>query len=158
MKTTLLSTLVVVLTSCSTSQEIKAPPAAAAREETRKPGAPTELESHLKERSAALSLRFDGAGENVSVVISGIQGVTTSSAELMAGESVKAGEVRQFEVPFARGESAGHLVVSVEGTFSGGRKARVHTVAIGDAALLGAGVLQTTDDGDAVKVMPADAQ
>ena len=155
MKPTLLSTLLVVISSCSTSQEIKTPPASP-RVETRKPGAPTELETKLKERSAALSLTFEGAGENVSVVVAGIEGVVTSSAELMAGESVKAGEVRQFEVPFVRG-AAGHLVVSVEGTFAGGRKARVHTVAIGDGAELGAGVLQTTDDGDRVKVMPADA-
>ena len=158
MKTTLLSTLLAVLTSCSTAQGIKAPPASPPVAETRKPGAPTELESQLKERSAALSLRFDGAGQNVSVLIDGIEGVVTSRAELMAGESVKAGEVRQFEVPFSRGAAGGHLVVSVEGTFAGGRKARVHTVAIGDGADLGAGVLQTTDDGDAVKVMPVDPQ
>lgn len=158
MKTTLLSTLLVVLTSCSTSLGIKAPPASPPPSETRKPGAPTELESQLKERSAALSLRFDGAGENVSVLVSGIEGVAISSTELMAGASVKAGEVRQFEVPFTRGGTGGHLVISVEGTFAGGRKARVHTVAIGDVAELGAGVLQVSDDGDAVKVMATDAR
>lgn len=156
MKTTLLSTLLVVLTSCSTSLELKTPTAVPALPaETRKPGAPTELEAQLKERSATLSLRFEGAGEDVSVLVSGIEGVT-SSAELIAGESVKAGEVREFDVPFTRGVTGGHLVISVEGTFAGGRKARVHTVAIGDAAEFGAGVLQVTDDGDAV-VMPAGA-
>lgn len=158
MKTTLLSTFLVVLTSCSTSQEIKAPPASRPPAEARKPGAPTELESQLKERSAVLSLRFEGAGENVSVLVSGIEGVATSSAELMAGASVKAGEVRRFDVPFTRGGTGGHLVISVEGTFAGGRKARVHTVAIGDGTDLGAGVLQVTNDGDGVKEMPSQAE
>ncbi len=155
MKITLLSTLLLGFTSCTTSQALKTPEAAPPPAETRKPGAPTALEVQLNERSAALSLRFEGAGENVSVVVSGIEGVVASSAELMAGESVKAGEVRKFEVPFARGATAGHLVVSVQGSFAGGTKARVHTVAIGDGGELSGGVLQNTDDGDAVRAMPA---
>jgi hypothetical protein len=106
--------------------------------------------------SAKLNLRFQSAGENVSITVSGIDGVTvTSPAEVLAGASVKAGEEKPFEVAFTHGATRGHLVVSVRGTFGGGVQARVHSVAIGDGPLEddGSKVL-VTDDGDAVKLMP----
>ena len=98
-----------------------------------------------------MSLRFEGAGENVSVLVSGIEGVTvTSAAEVIAGAEVKAGESRSFNVTFT---GRGHLVISVRGTFGGAVQARVHTVAI-DPVKKNDGKIQVTNDGDAVKIMP----
>jgi hypothetical protein len=77
--------------------------------------------------------------------------------ELMSGDAVKAGEVRKFEVPFTRGASGGHLVVSVEGIFAGGMRTRVHSVAVGDGVEFGEGAVQHID-GDVVKVMAVEGQ
>lgn len=146
MKTILLSTLLVV-TACCTS-----PRAKVAEAQAPKPGAPTELQSELGQNTAKLSLRFERAGENVSVLVSGIDGVAvTSPPEVLSGVPVKRGEVRSFEVAFT---GRGHLVISVRGTFSGATQARVHTVAIGEVVKQKNGTTQVTDDGDAVKVMP----
>lgn len=151
MKRLLLCALLVVTASCA-SREVKPPPAA----DTVKPGAPTTLEAQLGEGSAKLGLRFDGAGENVFVVVSGLEGVTvTSPPELLSGASIKAGEVRRLEVTFTRGAGRGQLVISVRGSFGGAASARVHTVAVGEGPLPDDGAKkQVTDDGDAVKVMP----
>lgn len=146
MKTLLLSTLLVV-TACCTSPKTKVAEAA-----TPKPGAPTELQAELGENTAKLSLRFERGGENVSVMVSGIDGLTvTSPAEVLSGVAVKAGEVKPFEVAFT---GRGHLVVSVRGTFGGAIQARVHTVAIGEPVKKDDGKTQVTNDGDAVKLMP----
>lgn len=146
MKTILLSTLLVVAACCTS------PRAKVAEAEVPKPGAPTELQSELGENTAKLSLRFERAGENVSVIVSGLDGVAvTSSPEVLSGVPVKPGEVRSFEVTFT---GRGHLVVSVRGTFGGASQARVHTVAIGEVVKKKDGTTQVTNDGDAVKVMP----
>ncbi len=153
MRTLLLSALLVV-TACCTSREAKAPTPPAAPD-TVKPGAPTTLESVPGEKSVKLDLRFEGAGENVSVVASGIDGVTvTGNAELLSGAVVKAGEVRTFEVDVTRSGARGHLVISVKGTFGGASRARVHTVALGEGPPPPTGTKQVTTDGDAVKLMP----
>ncbi|MDP1823155.1 MAG: hypothetical protein Q8L48_07935 [Archangium sp.] len=137
--------LSIALVACSTPKEAKAPEDTTA---TIKPGAPTKLESQLTATSAKLNLRFEGAGENVAVTISGIEGLTvTSPAEALAGATVKAGDVKPFEVTFT---GQGHLVVSVKGTFG----ARVHTIAIGDPQPKNDGKTLITNDGDAVKVIP----
>jgi len=146
MKTILLSTLLVVV-GCSTSPTVKA-----AEAQTPKPGAPTELLSELGANTAKLSLRFEREGQNVSAVVSGLDGVTiTSPPEVLTGVPVKRGEVRSFEVAFT---GRGHLVVSVRGTFAGATQARVHTVAIGDVVKEKDGTTQVTTDGDTVKLMP----
>ena len=146
MKTFLLSTLLVV-TACCTS-----PRAKVAEASPPKPGAPTELQSELGQNTATLRLRFERAGENVSVIVSGLDGVTvTSPPEVLSGVPVKSGEVKSFEVAFT---GRGHLVVSVRGTFGGAIQARVHTVAIGEPVKKNDGTTQVTTDGDAVKLMP----
>ncbi len=146
MKTLLIASL-LVLTGCSTSKKVVEP-----AQVTLKPGAPTALESEVSSTTALLRLRFEGPGENVAVVITGIDGVTvTSPPEAVVGAAVKSGEVRALQVDFT---GRGHLVVSVQGTFNGAKRSRVHTVAIGDVVLQNDGKTQITTDGDAVKLIP----
>jgi hypothetical protein len=146
MKSLFLSTLLLV--ACTTSPKTKEETTT----DTVKPGAPTVLESQLGEGSAKLSLRFERAGENVSVVVSGIDGLTvTSPSEALSGAAVKSGAVKPLEVTFT---GRGQLVVSVRGTFGGASQSRVHTVAIGDVVKKKDGQVQTTNDGDTVKLMP----
>lgn len=166
MRTLILSSL-VMFAACCTSKEATAdqspsapPPASAPKKAplegttTVKPGAPTTLEAQVTGTTARLSLRFDGAGEEVVARVSGLDGVTVSAGgEWLAGASVKAGEVREHTVTFTT-SGRGHLVISVEGRFPGGLKARVHTVAVGEGPVKDLGTVQQTTDGDTVKVMP----
>lgn len=146
MKTLLISSL-VFFAACSTPKKVAEP-----TQVTVKPGAPTSLDSEVGPASAVLRVRFEGPGEDVGIVVSGIDGVTvTSSAEVVSSSSVKSGEVRSMEVAFT---GRGHLVVSVQGTFNGAKQSRVHTVAIGEVQLENDGKTQVTTDGDAVKLMP----
>ena len=154
MKTLLLSLLLVVSASCS-SREARVPEPKRAAPDTIKPGAPSVLTSQVEAQRAKLSLRFEGAGEGVSVVVSGLDGVSiTSAPELLSAASVKAGEARDFEVGFTRGPGRGQLVISVTGTFGGAMKSRVHTVALGEGLKKDDGTVQVTNDGDTVKLMP----
>ena len=138
--------LLLVLASCATPVQTKGT-------DTLKPGAPTTLESQVNANAAKLALKFASAGKDISVVISGIDGVTvTTPAEALTGASVAAGEVVPLDVTFT---GRGHLVVSVRGNFGGSIDARVHTVQIGDVQLQNDGSkIMKTDDGDTVKVMP----
>ncbi|MDP2269659.1 MAG: hypothetical protein Q8N23_28200 [Archangium sp.] len=146
MKTLLIAAL-LLFTGCSASKKVAEP-----AQVTLKPGAPTSLESEVSSPTAQLRLRFSGPGENVAVVISGIDGVTvTTPPEAISGAAVKSGEVRALRVDFT---GRGHLVVSVQGTFNGAKQSRVHTVAIGEVVLENDGKTQLTTDGDAVKLIP----
>ncbi len=148
MKTLLFSTLLFL--SCSTPKKVAEP-----QQVTIKPGAPTSLEAEVGPNAAVLRLRFDGPGENVGVIVSGIEGVTvTTPAEAVSGAAVKSGEVRVLQVGFTRAAGRGHLVVSVQGTFNGANQSRVHTVAIGEGLKDDGAKTQLTTDGDAVKLIP----
>lgn len=147
MKSLLLCTLLLA-TACTTQQK---PPSAP---DTRKPGAPTRLEVlELSASSARLAVSFDTAGENVSITLAGLDGVSlTSPPEAFSGP-VKAGGKVPLAPAFTPGR--GHLVITVTGTFHGMPSSRVHTVAVGEGPLKDDGALiQVTDDGDRVKVMP----
>lgn len=150
--------LLLLVTACCTSPAVQKPadnpPERKGGGDTVKPGAPTKLEAQVTSTGAKLALHFASAGKDVSVTISGIDGVTvTSPAEALTGASVKAGEVIPLDVTFTG--TSGHLVVSVRGNFGGSVDARVHSVQIGDVQLQkdGSKILKT-DDGDTVKVMP----
>lgn len=151
--------LLLLVTACCTSPAVQKPsetppPERKGGGDTVKPGAPTKLEAQVTSSGAKLALHFASAGKDVSVTISGIDGVTvTSPAEALTGAAVKAGEVIPLDVTFTG--ASGHLVVSVRGNFGGAVDARVHSVQIGDVQLQkdGSKILKT-DDGDTVKVMP----
>ncbi len=140
--------LILLVTACCTVH-----PERSRGADTTKPGAPTKPEAQVTGNTAKLALHFASAGKDISVTISGIDGVTvTSPAEALAGAAVTAGEVVPLDVTFT---GRGHLVVSVRGNFGGSVDARVHSVAIGEIQLKddGSKILKT-DDGDTVKVMP----
>lgn len=144
MKTLLLTTVLVL--GCTKAPEPITP----------KPGAPTALETvQLSEHEALLFLRTDVAGENVSVMVSAIEGLTLSSSpEVYSGLAVKAGTKYPIVAQFTRGPGRGQLVITVHGTFNGATRSRVHTVAIGDGPLPVTGTIQVTNDGDTVKLIP----
>lgn len=140
--------LLIVFASCATSV-----PERSKGTDTLKPGAPSTLESQVGPGTAKLALKFASAGKDVQVVVSGIDGVTvTSAAEALTGAAVSAGQVVPLDVTFTG--ARGHLVVSVRGNFGGSTDARVHSVQIGDVQLQNDGKVMKTDDGDTVKVMP----
>ena len=154
MKTLLLSALIAV-TACTTPKEPVRSPAKST--DTVKPGAPTMVDKiQLADRSGLIEVHFEGAGENVSVNVAAIDGLTlTSSAEVHSGRAVKAGDTLPVAVTFERGAGRGQLVITVNGTFNGAFQSRVHTVAVGEGPLKNDGAkVQVTTDGDAVKLMP----
>ena len=157
MKTLLLSALIAV-TACTTPKEpVRTKSSQAKSADTLKPGAPTMVDKiQLADRSGLIEVHFEGAGENVSVNVAAIDGLTlTSSAEVHSGRAVKAGDALPVAVTFERGEGRGQLVITVNGTFNGAFQSRVHTVAVGEGPLKNDGAkVQVTTDGDAVKLMP----
>lgn len=145
MRTLALSVVVLVTACCTTPTPTQKVSAA----DTAKPGAPSELSSKVGNGQAALSIRFSSDGEISNITVTGIDGVQlTSNAELLSNTKVATGESRTFDVRFT---GRGHLVVTVNGTFGGAQKSRVHSVKIGDAIQQN-GTVQITDDGDVVKV------
>lgn len=156
---TLLLSPVLLLAACSTSKEASADQAPLARQPsaaaTVKPGAPTTLEAQVTGGTAKLRLRFAGAGEQVDVSVRGQDGVEVSSGgEWLTGAKVEPGQVFEQTVGFAA-SARGQLVLSVEGVFSGARRARVHSVAVGEGPVKkDLGAVQKTTDGDTVKLIP----
>lgn len=146
---TLALSVVVLVTACCTQREATATDQKVTADGTVKPGAPSELTSKVGNGQADLSIRFAAEGLVSSVTVNGIDGVTvTSSPELLSNTRVSNGETRGFDVRFT---GQGHLVVTVNGTFGGAQKSRVHSVKVGDAVQQ-TGTVQVTDDGDVVKV------
>ncbi len=145
MKTQLLA--VVLLSACTTAH-----PERVRAADTVKPGAPSSVENpKVTDRSAQIEVRFEGAGENVAITVSGIEGLTVSSpAEAHVGRTVKSGDVLPVDVAFS---GTGHVVLTVQGTFNGAQQSRVHTVRVGPLKDDGSKI-QTTNDGDTVKVIP----
>lgn len=146
-----LFTMLMLVAACTTPKERAAP-----SKETVKPGAPTVVtKADVTGSTAAVTLRFEGAGENVSVQAAGIEGVTLSSpAEVVQGRAVKAGDELPIALSF-QVAGRGHLVLTVQGTFNGAQQSRVHTVLVGEGPLRDDGAkVQVTSDGDAVKLIP----
>jgi hypothetical protein len=158
MRTLFLSTA-LLLAACSTSKEATAGQAPQASQPPEaipvKPGAPTTLEAQVTGGTAKLTLRFAGAGEQVDVSVRGLDGVEVSSGgSWLTGAKVEPGQVLEQTVGFAA-SARGQLVISVEGVFSAARRARVHTVAVGEGPVKkDLGAVQKTTDGDAVKLIP----
>ena len=148
MKTQLL-TMVLLVTACTTPKEPVRPP----KSDTVKPGAPSSVATpKLTDTSAQIEVRFEGAGENVAVTVSGIDGLTvTSPAEAVSNRTAKAGDTLPLEVTFT---GRGHVVLTVQGTFNGAAQSRVHTVKVGEGLKDDGSKTQVTTDGDAVKLMP----
>ncbi len=152
MRTLILSSLLFV--AACTHQEPMPTQVSAPLPSTGKAVAPVAVDAQLTEKHAKLALKFESAGTNVSVVASGLDGLTlTSPGTLLSEGTVKAGETRTFDVDFTRAPGRTNLAIAVRGTFNGAPLARVVTFAMGDGPLKPTGTTVITDDGDAVKVM-----
>lgn len=124
--------------------------------ESGKRAAPVAITAEVKEDAAILTVSFEGAGEAVDVDVSGLDGLTVQSpATLMSAGAVQAREVKTWPLRLTRTAGRNALVVAVKGTFSGSPLMRVVTFTLGEGPLRQSGVKVVSDDGQAVKVMPA---
>lgn len=154
MRTILLSSLLLLAGAGCTHQEPRPTIASAPLPTEGKRSAPVAIDAELSEKHAKLTLRFETAGEGVSVSVSGLDGLAvTSPPSLLAEAKLTAGEVRTFDVDFTRAPGRTNLAVEVKGTFNGAPLGRVVTFVIGDGPLPQTGTKVVTDDGDAVKLM-----
>jgi len=156
MRTLLLSSLIVVA-GCTHSEPKPSPTVLSAPVPTvGKAVAPVAVDAELTETHAKLTLHFEATGTGLSVVASGLDGLTlTSNGALLTEGAVKADQSRTFEVDFKRGPGRTNLAVAVRGTFNGAPLARVVTFAMGEGPLQQNGTAVITDDGEAIKVMNA---
>ncbi|MFT3709375.1 MAG: hypothetical protein QM817_17185 [Archangium sp.] len=162
MKTILLgAVLVVAVSSCTHKGETKPEETAVSNVSAPLPlegkrSAPVAIDAALRAEGAKLTLKFDRAGEGVSVDVSGIDGLTLKGeGALLRDAAVKAGEEKSFDLSYARAAGRTNLVVNVHGTFAGAPLARVVTFAIGEGPLTQTGTTVILNDGEAFKMMPA---
>jgi hypothetical protein len=124
--------------------------------------APVALEAEVSDRSARVTVRFEHKATDVNVNVWGVDGLEVVGARTVVGEAAfSEGETKVFDVAFTRGIGRSHLVVGVTGQFAGQRLQRAVTFAVGtptDPQVAGEGARMTTDDGQRIRVMPADPQ
>ncbi len=126
-----------------------------------KPTAPVEVEAALQPGAARLTLSFGADAADVSVRLSGLDGLRVTSAPLpVERASYRRGERASLEATFVPGEGESFLVVAVQGTFAGARRAAVRSVAVGTRSpaqdeKARAGVV-TDEKGERLHVLPAE--
>jgi hypothetical protein len=154
MRTILLTSLVFFAGAGCTHQEPKPTVVSAPLPAEGKRSAPVAIDAELSHTHAKLTLRFETAGENVSVGVSGLDGLTIVGPTALLGEAkVTAGEVRVLAVDFSHTGGRSNLAVEVRGTFNGAPLGRVVTFVLGDGPMPKTGTRVVTDDGDAIKLM-----
>ncbi|MFZ5445968.1 MAG: hypothetical protein ACOZQL_38610 [Myxococcota bacterium] len=154
MRNLILSSLLFFAVAGCTHQEPKPTVVSAPLPAEGKRSAPVAVDAAFTDQHAKLTLRFETAGENVAIGVSGLDGLTiTSAPSLLAEGKIAAGEVRTFEVAFTRGPGRTTLGVEVRGTFNGAPLGRVVTFSLGEGPLPQSGTKVITDDGDAIKLM-----
>ncbi len=147
----LLLPLLLLCISCCTTQTAKPAPEAKVGD-TRKPGAPFSIDAKVGAASVSVTLKFEADGKDVRVGAWGVDGITVSESvplRVFSAEAVRAGELKSVTIPFTG--TRGHVVISGGGNFGGAEKERAHTIMIGDGSP-STGTVQTTDDGDVVKL------
>jgi hypothetical protein len=151
--------LAALVAACaSRAPDAPAPIPASARG---KPTAPVELEAALQPGAARLTLAFGADAADVSVRLSGLDGLQVTSAPIpVARGSYRRGERASLEATFVPGEGESFLVVAVEGTFGGARRAAVRSFAVGKRSpaqeeKARAGVV-TDEKGERLHVLPAE--
>ncbi len=150
MKTFFLAVSFLSLLACTTptSASSHTPPKG-------KPSAPVAVSAELGERSAKVAVAFEADAEDVSISVSGVDGLVVSSAAVVVERGAFArGATQRFPVEFTPGAGRSQLVVTVAGRFGGAQRARVAAFGIGDGPLPNTGEVTKTSDGDTVKVMP----
>jgi hypothetical protein len=137
-----------------------------------KPGAPVEIAAVFSASGATLTIKFNAAGEGVSVRAYGTDGlvVTGSETPVISGTFI-AGETLKLPIVFTTGVDESNLAVVVSGEFNGSHRSRVVSFTVGDKKLNTLGrsgmavdaegrPLGTTVDseGRALIVMPAESK
>jgi hypothetical protein len=138
----------LALAACST------PSTVATNTPRGKPSAPVAVTAELAPRSARVAVTFESDAEAVKIGVSGVDGLVVESEGVVVEQGkFTRGESKTFEVRYAPGEGRSQLVVSVSGTFNGSHRARVAAFGLGTGPLPDSGQVQTTSDGERVKVM-----
>lgn len=117
-----------------------------------KPGAPVEVRAELTPTHARLTAVFEAAAEGVSVVVSGLDGLNVTQAPVAEPRAFKQQEQLQLDVDY---EGEGTLVVSVNGTFNGGKKSRVMTFSVGEVKRTSGGTKVAPTNAPPMKALPA---
>lgn len=118
-----------------------------------KPTAPVEIASETTPTHAQLTVRFEASAEQATLTVSGLDGLTVTSATPGSERGYKQGERAVLDVDYT-GDS-GTLVVSVSGTFNGARKSRVVTFAVGEVKPVTGGTRVSPDNGAPFKALPS---
>lgn len=151
LSTLLLASSLPLLACCTTPTSVASPAPARG-----KPSAPVAVTAQLAARSAHLVITPASDAKDLTVVVSGVDGLTVDGEPRRELASLNRGERLELDVGFTPGPGRSQLVVSVSGTFGGGHRARVAAFAVGEgAAPESPGTVMTTDDGTTVKVLPA---
>lgn len=150
MKTSSLLVAVLTFAACTTPTSVSSPVPTKG-----KPTAPVAVKAELRERSAKVTVTFEADAEDVQISVSGVDGLVVSSpaVALEQGKFTRGG-AHALDVEFSPGAGRSQLVVSVSGTFTGAKRARVASFGIGAGPLPDSGAVMTTDDGERVKVLP----
>ena len=130
--------------------------------ETAKASAPVTVDAQLGDGQAKVTVRFEAPASNVKVNVYGVDGLVVKSTETpVDGASFVKDAVTTFDVAFTPGAGRSHLAVAVSGSFQAGARSSVSTFAVGEPSLgqqKGPGNVVTDEDGQRIKVMPANGQ
>lgn len=142
------SLAVLLFCACST------PSTVATNTPRGKPSAPVAVTAELSPSSAKVAVKFEGDAEHVQIRVSGVDGLVVKAPELVMEQGAfKRGDVTSFDVAYTLPEGRAQLVVTVSGTFNGANRARVAAFGLGSGPLPNTGEVQTTSDGERVKVI-----
>lgn len=152
MKTILLVSVIAVA-GCTTPTSVSSPSPTKG-----KPSAPVAVSGELTATSARLRVSFEAEAQDVEIVVSGVDGLVVAGEPVLVKKGAFArGESKDFDVTFtAPPAGRSQLVLSVSGSFHGASRARVASFTVGTGPLPDSGTVMTTDDGERVKVMPAE--
>lgn len=162
--TRLLPAAALALLACQTGAALKDAGAPAAtppahQEVVGKPHAPVVIEAEVTQTAGRVLVRFQQAGTDVTVRVSGDDGlVLLGDPVLASGRSVAAGEQLTWDVPLQPGPGQSVLAVRVSGAFGAGERAAVRAFPVG---LKAEGQLRREQEGaaqvggEAVKLLPA---
>lgn len=119
-----------------------------------KPTAPVAVTAELSPSSAKIAVKFESDAEQVQIRVSGVDGLVLQGRELVVEQGAfKRGEATAFDVAYTLPEGRAQLVVTVSGRFNGSNRARVAAFGLGSGPLPDTGEVQTTSDGERVKVI-----
>ncbi|WP_224245380.1 hypothetical protein [Hyalangium gracile] len=148
-----------LLSSAACSSSAPAAPNSTSQHETAKVSAPVAVKADLQGDQARVTVRFDAAATGVKINVHGADGLVVKSAATPVDNSnFTQGSETTFDVAFTPGTGRSHLVVAVDGTFKGSHRTSVSSFAIGTPSpeqQRASGTAVTGDDGQRVKIMPA---